>query len=905
MKKLNPSYALACFLIALNLNAQQIVKSVKPFSHPYFIENLGQFNGRDNSADSKIMYGSINEGVQYFFTPNGLTYRIDKFEKETPSFIRELFMKGKENEMVKKASLVNMEWVGANPNCGMVVTNSVKEYFNYSDEKPDGKATNYNFAKAYQKLLYKNLYPNIDVEYTFHPVTGIKYNIILHPGADASQIKMRYSSQKNIWLQNGDIHFTNKHGEYIDHAPSNTYYQNNPSQKIICSFKLSGNTVSFNLGNYNSNQTIVIDPWTAVPTAMNNTTAYNCDQDAQGNVYVFGGSNTFMVQKFDNTGAPLWTYNPNYFSYIGDLKLDFAGNAYICEGFSSGNRAKLSPAGTLLWSNTGGLPETWTMAFNTAKDTLYVAGHDMPGNNTQGMIGRIDLTTGAIVTSFVYLNELHSICTDPFGDIYGLSTGLILQGSPPSQFFKVRANLVADFQTNNGYAIDETTPNYANGSVQGSNGICADHCFAYTTVGNTLDKRCKSTGAIVSTVNLTGGTLENNSGIAVDSCGNIYVGTSSSVIKFDNNLNVLQTANTTGNVYDVQIGLNGEIIACGVGFVATINMSACGPVSSTGASGSVSVTGVGCNNLGSATVNFAQCGGNLTYSWSNGQTTQTATGLSMGTYTVVVTATGGQCNTTGGDTLVVTIGPSNGGPVVAAATTVNLQCFGGTTGSANITTSSGTAPFTYQWSNSATTQNVTGLAAGNYSVIVTDATGCTDTVFFTLNQPPDLVLNTGVAPCQLEQNNGSTFVNVTGGNPGYTYVWNTVPPQANDTATAIGPGAYMVYVIDNNGCADSALAIIDECPVDSIYIPNVFSPNADGTNDNFFIYNKGYNNIKVDIYNRWGELLHTFDSVTQFWDGTHKGKRCSDGTYFFVAHAEKYNGELKTYKGYVQLMTKK
>ena len=84
---------------------------------------------------------------------------------------------------------------------------------------------------GYQKLVYKNLYPNIDVEYVFHPQGGIKYALILHPGADVSQVKMKYADNEKLSFTNdGEIFIDTKFGDMVDHAPV-TFYANN---KYIC-----------------------------------------------------------------------------------------------------------------------------------------------------------------------------------------------------------------------------------------------------------------------------------------------------------------------------------------------------------------------------------------------------------------------------------------------------------------------------------------------------------------------------------------------------------------------------------------------------------------------------------------------------------------------------------------------
>ncbi|HYD19831.1 MAG TPA: SprB repeat-containing protein, partial [Flavipsychrobacter sp.] len=135
---------------------------------------------------------------------------------------------------------------------------------------------------------------------------------------------------------------------------------------------------------------------------------------------------------------------------------------------------------------------------------------------------------------------------------------------------------------------------------------------------------------------------------------------------------------------------------------------------------------------GSISVSVSGGAPGYTYSWSPyGGTTSIGTGLGAGTYTCTVTDAIG-CTVTVSDTL----------PLAGAFSTTpagtNPDCFGTNTGSAIVTPIGGTSPFTYLWSNGQTTQTASNLAAGTYTVTVTDANRCTGSVTVTLTQPPQL-----------------------------------------------------------------------------------------------------------------------------------------------------------------------
>ncbi|MHA3788400.1 T9SS type A sorting domain-containing protein [Flavobacterium hauense] len=216
------------------------------------------------------------------------------------------------------------------------------------------------------------------------------------------------------------------------------------------------------------------------------------------------------------------------------------------------------------------------------------------------------------------------------------------------------------------------------------------------------------------------------------------------------------------------------------------------------------------NTTGEATVNVTGGTGAYTYSWDTTpvQTTDTATGLAAGTYTVTVTDAN-SCTTTQSFTITQ--------PSLPLATTpntshTNVSCFEGTNGSATIAVNGGTAPYTYLWSNGQTNAVATGLTAGTYSVDVTDANGCTLSQSFTITEPTELIASAGPqsnVTC-FGFANGAAAVNVTGGTGVYSYSWNTTPVRTTPSVTGLVPGSYTVTVTDANLCTTTQSFIITE-----------------------------------------------------------------------------------------------
>lgn len=212
-------------------------------------------------------------------------------------------------------------------------------------------------------------------------------------------------------------------------------------------------------------------------------------------------------------------------------------------------------------------------------------------------------------------------------------------------------------------------------------------------------------------------------------------------------------------------------------------------------------------NTGSASVTANGGTPGYTYRWSNGQTTQTATNMSAGAYTVTVTDAAG-CTVVA--TAVIT-NPAN--LMVMITNFTNVSCNGGMNGSATAMASGGTAPYSYAWSNGASGSNVSNLAAGNYTVVVTDASGCMAQTSVTITQPT-LLVPTVIAQNNVTCNglsNGSARVFATGGTTPYTYTWPG--GFTGDIRTGLAAGSYVVTVTDLRNCMATTTVTITQPPV--------------------------------------------------------------------------------------------
>jgi SprB repeat/Secretion system C-terminal sorting domain len=227
---------------------------------------------------------------------------------------------------------------------------------------------------------------------------------------------------------------------------------------------------------------------------------------------------------------------------------------------------------------------------------------------------------------------------------------------------------------------------------------------------------------------------------------------------------------------------------------------------------------------GSASVNVVGGTAPLTYAWSNGATSQTVNNLPSGSYTVTVTDANG-CT----DQMSVTITQPQSS-LLTTATQVNVLCYGNPSGSIDLSVNGGTGAYMYSWSNGSTTQDISNLAGGSYTVTVTDVLGCTASTSITITEPTALSLTT-TSTDEMMGMDGTATVTVTGGTPNYMYYW--MPGGATMASiSGLAAGTYSIMVLDANGCGDTLEVVVgsqvslDEAGLTSIAL----YPNPSATN---------------------------------------------------------------------------
>ena len=207
------------------------------------------------------------------------------------------------------------------------------------------------------------------------------------------------------------------------------------------------------------------------------------------------------------------------------------------------------------------------------------------------------------------------------------------------------------------------------------------------------------------------------------------------------------------------------------------------------------------------TASIQPSGGQAPYSyqWSNGQTTQSATGLTAGTYILTVTDQNG-CTASA---------QAQVGQPQALTSTVSsapATCFGSANGQTSVSATGGTAPYSYKWSQGSTTQTISGLAAGVYTVTVTDANNCVATTTSVVSQPVQSVqvqVNQVQAACFGEAN-GIASATASGGTGSYQFAWSN--GQTGSNAGSFAAGTWSITATDAAGCTGTASFQMTELP---------------------------------------------------------------------------------------------
>lgn len=361
-----------------------------------FVENKGQWN-------TDFRYRAALGGASVFLRDNGFRVllmhpgdmaKLEAFRHGGPkdsaryTYYPDGAPKDKKNRANGRASAPSGDDAANPPKPGNVRGHSYDIQFLNAAARPEiipSKPTQENISYfigndpskwksgigAYTNVLYKNMYPNIDVQ-VYSESSQLKYDVVVHPGGNPSQVKLKYTGATSISLKKNTLHIQTTVGEAIELAPYAYQYVNGQRKTVNVQYQLSGNVVSYKVsGRYDEQYPLVIDP-TVVFATLSGSAAENwgftATYDAGGNFYgggiafnqgypvspgvydgTFNGARYDMaITKFNPTGNRIV-----YSTYIGGMGeeqpcsmfVDANGNLVISGRTNSNNFPALDSAG--------------------------------------------------------------------------------------------------------------------------------------------------------------------------------------------------------------------------------------------------------------------------------------------------------------------------------------------------------------------------------------------------------------------------------------------------------------------------------------------------------------------------------------------------------------------------------
>jgi gliding motility-associated-like protein len=211
-------------------------------------------------------------------------------------------------------------------------------------------------------------------------------------------------------------------------------------------------------------------------------------------------------------------------------------------------------------------------------------------------------------------------------------------------------------------------------------------------------------------------------------------------------------------------------------------------------------------------------------------------------------------------------------------------------------TLNGGASLSFNWSNGSTMSSINVSTPGTYWLQVNNGLcSAEDSILIAFNSVPKINFNADTTFCLGES------LKLSAANPNSSYLWQD--NSTNSTLLVTQPGTYWVLVSNNCGVtSDTINAQTLDCEI-ILNMPNIFTPNGDGTND-YFIPDqyKGIKRSTLKIFNRWGEELFFTDNLLQGWNGLYKGIACTGGTYYWFVQYITDKGDTGELKGFLTLM---
>lgn len=255
-----------------------------------FIPNQGQFH-------SNVLYRSEIPNGLLFLEKNAFTYNF--YDGEMLEQLHHGAYKGDTTNLQLKLHAYKVQFQNANPEPQIITDQKLPNHFNFYIGNDKSKwARN---VPAFEKITYQNLYPDIDLVMYKHLYDGLKYDLNIAPGADASQIQLEYEGVDDLFIKNGKLYVITSLHENWEEKPEAWQIIDGKKKKVNCKYQLNGHTLSYVFPDgYDSNYDLIIDPvlvFSSYSGASSNNFGYTATYDKFG--FLYSGSSSF------NPGYPI------------------------------------------------------------------------------------------------------------------------------------------------------------------------------------------------------------------------------------------------------------------------------------------------------------------------------------------------------------------------------------------------------------------------------------------------------------------------------------------------------------------------------------------------------------------------------------------------------------------------
>lgn len=221
-------------------------------------------------------------------------------------------------------------------------------------------------------------------------------------------------------------------------------------------------------------------------------------------------------------------------------------------------------------------------------------------------------------------------------------------------------------------------------------------------------------------------------------------------------------------------------------------------------------------------------------------------------------------------------------PLDLTLTVQAIICQGDHNGGLSLEVQGGTAPYEVLWRHGATDRTLRDLSAGRYEVTVFDRRGCVAEDSAYLPDPAAIRIEATISPAScIDQIDGQIALNVRGGRRPYQLEW--ADGERGARAQGLSVGTYPLRLIDATGCQVDTVFAVGHLEQPCLDIPNAFTPNGDGVNDEWRIADLAqYPEAVLSIFTQWGKRIFAMRPGDDWWDGTYQGKPLPAATYYYT-----------------------